>query len=500
MAGTAASTAGSKHVRDEDGNDDIAEVAHASGRLVRPPQPLPQRSLHVGAAAAAPSAAAASSSVRFLYRHALESIFAFASLPDLVILFQVCRDWQSAVISMPCRHFRVKFPVFLAPLPLPCLDASYSTAVNARHISSIRAATHCAPVKVKNLRHLRGFRELRHFSLSLKKPFGELPRRQNAWELPVGLRSLEIHLDEDWQGDSFHARTHLTTLLLAIARLEHLETLTILLPGGQHFMSNDVFTQVMLPLTQMASLTELAVHFEEIPKHLHSRLLRSFQNLRRLNTYWRVSLNDLLAAPHSLHQLQEFRYSGRNSVGDPDLGIIATLPNLHTLLLSEVCAVHIDVVRSLAFLSHLSLSFDAWIEVDTARVMSALATCTNLISLALRRPSLTVDPWLFSSVQLGECLQHMPLLQELRLFSCRGIDSLSFLKAGTTTLADTLTTLYLGDCNMPLVEMAVTHELKVLQTLHISYHTFIEHMEEDAKMAYHPPSLLIPTLKSFHYA
>ncbi len=75
------------------------------------------------------AANAAQPPVALLYRHALESIFAFTSLADLHALMSVCKEWQSAVLSMApmdCRSSAGASRICTA-LPLAAAQASRTT-------------------------------------------------------------------------------------------------------------------------------------------------------------------------------------------------------------------------------------------------------------------------------------------------------------------------------------------------------------------------------------
>ncbi len=100
----------SKHPRVES----VAAVAAADGTNTQAARtPLSPR--HADAAAAAMAAVVlpslpSHSPVTMLYPHALESIFAFASVKELAALMAVSRSWQSGVMSMRPLALRIVYP------------------------------------------------------------------------------------------------------------------------------------------------------------------------------------------------------------------------------------------------------------------------------------------------------------------------------------------------------------------------------------------------------
>ena len=62
----------------------------------------------LGGATFDPGQAQTRSAASLLYTHALESIFAFASLRELAAVLRVCRSWRAAVLSM--RPIEARLP------------------------------------------------------------------------------------------------------------------------------------------------------------------------------------------------------------------------------------------------------------------------------------------------------------------------------------------------------------------------------------------------------
>ncbi len=181
---------------------------------------------------------------------------------------------------------------------------------------------------------------------------------------------------------------------------------------------------------------------------------------------------------------------------EEDAAALVTLPTLRKLTLVAVRLHHADFVQHLPALTSLTIGFiveEGANAVDIPRVMAALQTCAQLIELKL---------WGFSgfdytSEQLASCLERMPRLQTLAVASCNALHSLSFLAAGT--LAATLTTLEIGNCNkrIPIAELHKVHALRGLRTLSLSPNTFDEPLSAFIQQLYTPPSYVLPALTTF---
>ena len=129
-----------------------------------------------------------------LYRHALECIFAFASLADLARLSSVHRDWTSAVLSMARRRAK-----FILPATLSLLEVSGRTL--ARHIteigevrtssdSTVMSYLDCASVSLVS----RAMSHLQRLSVSLVVPLEAAAAADVRIKFPRSLTDLSLSL------------------------------------------------------------------------------------------------------------------------------------------------------------------------------------------------------------------------------------------------------------------------------------------------------------------
>ncbi len=411
-----------------------------------------------------------------LYRHALESIFAFSSLADLHSLMSVCKDWQSAVLSMAPRGFTVKLNDSLDEEKLAVLALSPLR----RHVGALSEPEGIASWRTLSADEMELVASsLPHLSrLGIKLAANAAPVR-----FPPSMRSLTLDMSV------YSDVPALQGVVNAIAQLQQLEALTL------HFYRNrDTARGVSFaPLARIGSLTSLKLWFVQTTE-LHVEQLRSLHQLRKFDcSFSTISLSALLALPH---QLQLTELEGINVATEEDSAALATLPSLTKLVTSGTALRHADFLQHLPALATLSLGFGVGGAVQIPNVVAALQTCTQLTEL-------TLYGWGgfdFTSEQLASCLQRMPRLCSLVLLCCsNALRSLSFLAVGT--LASTLTKLEIcnGVKRIPLTELHRVHALQSLRTLRLDKQTFDADFNEFMLRLYTPPSRILPALQIFEY-
>ncbi len=398
-----------------------------------------------------------------LYPHALESIFAFASLKDLSALMSVSRSWQAAVLSMSPCCLQTRTP------PRKEVDSLLASRLR-RHVSALVCVSHVRPAlpfaeRMPQLHSLDvAFRITRD---SVNDPFTFPPR----------LRCLTISLHFDQEGAASAAT--LASPLVAIA--QQLPLLTKLHIEGVGSFS-------LLPLQSMPQLRTLDALRMAVPADKTVEDLRGMSQLEVLRPPGRLLLRRLLAPGHSL-RLKDIGSFNDEPQSQEDYDTLATLPTLTTLHLNLPDLQQMDFVLALPQLRQLSLSLDQHIQMDRPRVTAALRSCTQLTTLNLSECGFTVD-------QLADCLGAMPLLHSLKISEFANLASLSFLRSGT--LPQTLKWLRLGNLSprLPLAELRHLHPLQSLHSLEI-LRVCVGQPDAPQFAPFRVPSALLPSLRYF---
>ncbi len=416
-----------------------------------------------------------------LYRHAWESVFSFASLADLHSLMSVCKEWQSAVLSMAPRGFECPLPQSSGSSLAPTSLLSLTLSPLRRHVSTLRigGGDHLISAEQMNL--------VRFSMPHLTALTVRLASDASPVQFPPSLRALTLFL--------FHYRNlpALQQPVDAIARLQHLETLELRFMIGESLPRSVSFA----PLSRAAHLTSLRIGALRFTSR-QVQQLRMLHQIRRFSLVAYISelsVSALLAPPH---QLQLTELDGIGLETEADGAALTTLPSLTTLHLPLIKLRHVEFLHRIPALTSLTLGFNGQARMDaaaTARVMVALQSCAQLTHLQLDGQC----SFEFTADQLASRLQHMPRLRSLILLNVREVRSLSFVVAGT--LPATLISLQLGDCasRIPMAELQRVHELHALQALALSRRTFDSGLSPLVQQLYTPPSRLIPSLQRFSY-
>ncbi len=216
----------------------------------------------------------ATSSQPPLYRHAVESIFAFASLADLAALLSVCKDWRAAVASMaPCRFTFILNNASQGKLAACCLSSL------ARHIGELQQWEE----KVVSVQQMALICSTLKNLTCINAALGgsEVP----AFNL-LPLRDVILDLSPFKEPQA---------LLDALTNLTRLHTLEL------QFGADQTSALSVAPLIRIDSLTVLELTSLG-PRPQHLSLLRSMHHLRHLSCIFAgLPLSELLAPPHQLH-------------------------------------------------------------------------------------------------------------------------------------------------------------------------------------------------------
>ena len=415
--------------------------------------------------AAATSAGGPSPAAR-LYRHALESVFAFLSRGELAFALHVSRDWLAAVKSMSGLQLKLVF----SSSPVCVVAAS----AMGRHVTVLGHAhqrlslnTDALSVVARLMPHLRVL-----FCALDPSPPGEL------LSFPAALRELEI----DQRGPVSAAALSVT--LTAVSRLSRLESFTILLPA--RLDSHLSFA----PLAALPQLRSLDVRWSDDGSLSDAQAdeLRTMPRLHHLSLSFMTTdtLYRLLRQPHDLQwqQLPLLR-----PLDDEAAALLPQLPSL-TKIGAVVGCERFDWLRGLPNLTEVSLYLRVHDAGRCASLVDGLRGCTNIEILKL------VDCPDLTAAQLSDLLPRLPRLQSLS-FNYLDIDSLAFLAQPPMT--DQLSSLTLWGCSdLPLSELHHLHALRGLKTLHLVA-SFTEWMDDHSQSLYKPPSLLLPRLEEFCY-
>ena len=411
-------------------------------------------------------APAAAPAVARLYRHALESVFAFLALREVALALRVSRGWLAAVGSMRRLELAVRQPN--APL------AVLARSTMSRHVIALggglfneclRFDTHTLSILADRMAHLR------HLSCWFDPP---LPGQM---AFPSSLRRLDVRMCEPTSAAEINAG------IAAIARLPLLEELGIMMDALDPHLS-------FAPLAALPLLRCLHIDLQDSPDQPSDAQvdqLRALPRLQQLNVPMSTSLlRRLLRQPHDL-QWQDV--SLPYPLDDEAAALLPQLPSL-TKIVEYVRCERFDWLRGLPNLADVCLSSDEE-EPPAGRaalLVAALQCCTKIELLLLGDlPDLT-------ATQLGELLSRLPRLREL-LLDRLSIDSLSFV--AQPPLTSQLRRLELWHCRwLPPAELRHVHSLRGLKTLKL-FSAFAEPLDDDAQSLLKPPSAVMPLLEDF---
>jgi hypothetical protein len=416
-----------------------------------------------------------------LYSNVLTLIFAYGSRKELAILPRVCKDWQVALKVTPPLQFHIDMkPVWVDR----CRDRLDQICFSSsrKHISTMNLVR----IDSRSGDWIVGEEEMRLLRVHLPHLLSlrvTLKTKRSRVEFPPSLQELDlIDLDETDAAD-------FQRVIDSVGQAQNLETLSAWCkwngyvddPANSH---NDIS---FAPLSQNRKLTSLQLTnftFSEAD----AVQLRSMPQLRSLHCVNGVPPCILLASPHQFQLMHLGCVSLRN---EEDASALVTLPTL-TSLDVWVHIPHVDFLLQLPSLTTLEIKYQDDTVVDIPRVLTAMRTLVKLTELHFRG--------LFSSEQMGQLLQHLPLLSQLRLSCLPSLVSLSFLSKGT--LVDTLTELELvgNSAAIPLTDLDHVRLLRNLHEFSLQTTVFDAKLSEETTFLYaHQPPSLIPTLKRFTY-
>lgn len=396
-----------------------------------------------------------------LYRHALESIFAFFSLSDLHTATSVSKSWCLAVDKM--RGIDATIEQLPDGNPLFGLCASRL----ARHIGTIGIGSDPLVIDQAGL-YLVGLRMTSLHTLYYRRlgklPFvGPLIFPPSLTHLSVECESVVTvtnrvilaasHLSSLNRLD-LNARVSLSVNLAPLRGLPSLQTL--------HFKlcTNDNLTlQQSEDLRAMPSLTHLRAPFDS-------------QDMRML----------LSGAPHQL-ALRALSFGG--IMDDDTISLLASLHSISNLGLGDT-----NELKCLASLPNLTtLQLDDFALQPILKGTIIGGQCAHLTQLSINTSGLT-------SAQLGALLSRMPRLCKLYITEMQRLESLEFLSA--EPLASTLTRLELEECCHAQLSADELHHVFSLRNLeHLQLvDCFSERLDSLTLREFKVPSLRLPSLVS----
>ena len=405
-----------------------------------------------------------------LYKHALESVFAFLALRDLSRVLAVSLDWSAAVGSM-----RPIGATNLRPHSVSAVCASHL----ARHIS--RWTSDVLSVSSEGLSLLSlTMRSLHTLECTLTEP-----RSDAAIVFPPKLTRLTLTVD-------YPSSTVVNAVIQSIRRrLPLLQSLKLALPQPSALS--------FAPLQSLPHLTEFEFKWPNMDKVDHKPTDAQIDQIRAMRHLTRPpfppstdQLCRLLRSPHSLHW-QSISESSFVPVDAKLSLLLPSLPSLTQLYADLLADCDPAFFSRLTNLTELRLSLSDFADASTWDSLAfALQSCTNITDLTLDQNPLT-------SAQMSMMLSHFINLRTLVLREATALESLRFLSSGPIT--PTLTQLSLINCQHPqlqLSEMAHVHSLQSLTCLELEV-SFVEPMDELTRSLYAPPSLLLPKLVEFLY-
>jgi hypothetical protein len=472
-----------------------------------------------------------------LYRHALESIFVFATLAELHVIMRVCKEWCLAIGSMKACRFKCELPqVDVSVSDTSRQLASICNSPLARHIDTLKYWRYAQQLSGQNMALI--YERLPHLtSLSINPVADAHPAA-----FPPSLTLLHLCFDYSATLASIQATIETT------AQLSQLQYLQL---GIRNQSSQDAIC--FAPLARLQHLTTLQTW--TIPLSMtHVREISTIRHLRKLECIrTNVSVHDLLT--HLKQPIQLTSLQGFVVHSETDAEALTSFPLLTKLSASWIRVPHVDFLLQMPELEWLHLTFESTPVqvVDVTRVAVALRSCTHLTKLSLGAgiirtgaqachifeclrvmPLLeSLDLWMthglaepvdahtlvavlqtctglqrlmincrgirITSEQLHECLQCMPVLEDLSFIDAPA--SLSWTSAGT--LPKTLTHVSLhGILHLiPAEELPKLHTLAQLQDLHVSPGALRKDCEDShlALQTLHVPSVALPLLRTFSY-
>jgi hypothetical protein len=411
-----------------------------------------------------------------LYRHALESVFAFCSLQELGSLLGVSKEWAAAVNSMRSLGAWLPYPPDDSHLLHFCLSplSRHVSVADVWAVPLSQWSLYLCSTRMSNLQELTC-------------------RFEGSWApvvFPARLRTLSLgFLISASSGQSFSDKQlrELDAAIAAVAALPLLESL--------HVTAIKAIRCCLTPLSSSPSLRALEL---KMPSSVFDSdavdALRRMPHLRSLTCSSSPAiLTRMLQVPHTM-KLDTLILYGPFTADYGDA--IVSLPSLTKIDLS-LASTHTDFLRQLPnlrilrFTSHLCTVLP-----DADRIMSSLHSLVGLTELSIHGGGYCALA--FTSAHLTTYLPHLPQLTSLHLSGATAVDSLRFLASGPITRSLKELELENFDPRLPLRELLHVHALSSLTKLIVSC-MFDRPLDDHALPLYTPPSLLLPALREFEY-
>lgn len=414
-----------------------------------------------------------------LHRHALESVFAFASLDDLAHVSLVSRNWLAAVVSMRATAaagwyscFGARSGVFASPL--------------ARHLHSLLPLSRGdSLIGVEQILSLNVHApSLASFTCELVDGF-QSAHKQRMLSRPLlpQLTELTLRLNADVSA------ADCASVVEVVASLPQLATLRLTLANLQWLDAD------FSPFRRTLSLRSLILGVSDLRRPiLWTEQLSDLRSLSQLETLeWPVSDSDefwrMFAEGHQL-RLQSLSITQRmcpRGVDDQGAALLLHMPSLTQLQFSAGALSSLSFLSSLPHLATVSLTFNS-LDLGQAPSLKGLVPLAAIHQLFLKNATgiggADVDILAYFT-QLLECA---PQLRSLML--------INFTLASLPPLPRSLVELSLYQCDVPFASAAKSvWPLQQLESLSLALNTALT-ADERASMTV--PCARLPNLREFH--
>jgi hypothetical protein len=458
-----------------------SESAAADGAPVVKSKKPRQADKSVPEVCAAPSksiaAAAAAPPRPVLYTDALLTVFSFLPLSALSRVLAVCHGWSHVVQHMPSRDATV-----IPEAPERMLLAVALSSLGRRHVG--RIGTKCSKVSMWQFGGPAMLCVIAQNMPCVRELYAEL-RREPPLLLPSTLTTLHLFTFAPAQ-----------YVMKTVSKLHLLKECRLLLEATAVDLDFSVFRS-------MEHLTSLSFVWSTVVTWGANRTRLTATQIQQLRTMPYLTLMDpgikdastftrLFHKPHQLQWAAVGMIERLNLERGQALTLLPSLTRLDAgrcedlscvALMPKLADLHIDANSPDGADAPWLLSSDAILVALNSQ------TCSRLTSLSLSAG--------LSSKDMCILMPRLSRLTSLHLMDMRDMDSLCFLQEGAITR--TLTHLELESCRLlhPL-EMRRLHHLRALTSLQIQI-CFSQPLDELSQANYRPPTVLIPSLRSFIY-
>jgi hypothetical protein len=416
--------------------------------------------------------ASTSPAVSMLYKHALESIFKFLTLPELNGMLSVNWSWQAAVMSMKSLEREIEL-TRRDVLPI-------SISRLARHITALDSSFF--PDNVLDAEDLcilaQGLPHLQALQCDLRMSRGRTAFSFPKHLLQLSLKLLPVQVEAVTAADV----TKMNAVIAAVSLLSRIRKI--------YFNIYHVLEPVSLaPLARTMSLRDLTfnpeasgISDEQIDQ------LRGMHQLERLDI--RVSeahrYARLLATPHNL-LLKELAIWDYN---DDCVVLLPLLPSLTKLRFSSLNFDSFDFLRGLPNVRSIIWNLRCCAP-PVAALVDGLKLLLSVTEVRLQAAKL-------DGAQLTEALSGMSTLKILHLREFKHLQSLTVFSA-VPSLAGSLEDLCLYDCKqLSISELQHIFKLKELQAFQLR-DCFHDGLTQTILTSFTPPVAELPALKRFYH-